>query len=397
MTKGNNKKINVLFLHGSSDLYGSGYVVLSLVKALDRSKFTPIVILPMEGELCDEFRKDGVNVVIHDLSVIRREFLTPLGAIGFVLNFILSLPYLTLFCIKNRIDIVHTNTASIFSGGVVAFLLGKPHIWQVMELIETPKIGARLINVMVGIFSTQVFCISEAVKNHFLKDNKSRAAKFATLYHGVDLNQYNVNKISGTAIRRSLNLDDDTVLVTFAGRFNAWKGYDVFVKAIPLVLDKLSKRAKVRFLLLGSCWPGLEHFLDELKAQIKEIPDNEKYITLLGFQENFAEWLAASDIILLPSKRPEPNATVVIAAMAMKKPVIGTNIGGTPETIVEGETGFLIPPDDHTVLAEKITVLVEGPALRKSMGEKGLERIKSRFTLQNYCATVVQAYFAHYR
>ena len=83
--------------------------------------------------------------------------------------------------------------------------------------------------------------------------------------------------------------------------------------------------------------------------------------------------------------------------MAMKKPVIGTNIGGTPETIVEGETGFLIPPDDHTVLAEKITVLVEGPALRKSMGEKGLERIKSRFTLQNYCATVVQAYFAHYR
>jgi hypothetical protein len=75
MIKGNNAKINILYLHGSSDLYGSGYVVLSLIKSLDRSKFTPIIILPMEGELCEEFRKAGVRVVLHDLSVLRREYI----------------------------------------------------------------------------------------------------------------------------------------------------------------------------------------------------------------------------------------------------------------------------------------------------------------------------------
>ena len=393
VAKRSHKKIRILYLQSSSDLYGSGYVILSLIKSLDRNRFTPIIILPMEGELCDEFRKAGVRVVIHDLSVLRREYFSPSGSIGFILKFLLSLPYLTLFCLRNRIDIIHTNTAAIWSGGVVAWLLRKPHIWQIMELVERPKIGAWLMGKMVGIFSTKVFCISDAVRKHFLKYNPKHTNKFATLYHGVDLNQYDVTKTSGSAIRSALHLDADTVLITFAGRFNSWKGYDVFVKAIPLILDTFSKDIKIHFLLLGSCWPGLEHFLEELKTQIKKIPNNERYITLKGFQENLPEWLAATDIFLLPSKRPEPNATVLIAAMAMKKPVIGTNIGGTPETILDGETGFLIPPDDPLALAEKIKLLYEDSNLRKIMGENGFERIKSKFTLQNYCEKIVNAYY----
>lgn len=102
--------------------------------------------------------------------------------------------------------------------------------------------------------------------------------------------------------------------------------------------------------------------------------------------------MKAADIFVLPSKRPEPNATVLIAAMTMGLPCIGTNIGGTVETIDQGKTGLLVPPDNPEALAEAIACLASDTSLRDSMGRQGRIRARELFSIDNYCRTVTAAY-----
>src|SRR5205807_3737392 len=88
---------------------------------------------------------------------------------------------------------------------------------------------------------------------------------------------------------------------------------------------------------------------------------------------------AVCDIFVLPSAQPEPFGGVVIEAMCMGKPVIATAIGGPLDQIVDGETGFLVPPARPDLLADKILMLVKDPELRRRLGQAGMERARAYF------------------
>lgn len=380
----------VLFCHATAELYGADYVLLQLVKQMRGTRFRPVVVLPFRGPLCDEFEKEGIEFRIFEMPVLRRQYFTPWGIAVFGWRFLRSIFWLLRISRKESVDIFHTNTAAVWSGGIVAKLVGKQHIWQVMELVEKPRIVAWLMGKMVGWFASEVFCISEAVRQHFLQFHRAKADTYHTLYHGVDTKAYRPDPVARNAIRQRLGIPKESVLVTYAGRFSAWKGQDVFAKAIPLALEKAS--ADLRFLMIGSTFMGQEHHEVALQKQIESLPTGRDRVTLSGFQKNLPDWLAASDIFVLPSKLPEPNATVLIGAMATGLPCIGTKIGGTAETIVDGKTGLLIPPDDAASLANAMATLADNPSQRSSMGSAGLLRATTVFTLDNYCNTIIQAY-----
>ncbi len=385
------EKKKILYFHASADLYGSDYVLLCLIKGLDKTKFDPIVILPYKGRLCEEFDKHSINYRIYDIPVLRRSVLTFRGIIVYILLNISFFFAISRLIRKEKIDILHTNTSAIWMGGFISWIFRKKHIWQVMELVEEPKIVSYLICKIVGIFSTKVFTISVAVNDFFVKRNKRRIDKFEVLYHGVDLNVYNLNSNNGQKVRADLNITPDTILVGMAGRINSWKGHDIFIRSIPLVTNNLISGQRIHFFMLGDCFKGQEHFEIELKELITSlnVADN---LTFLGFQDNFQDWVAASDIFVLPSKLPEPNATITIAAMTMKKPLIATQIGGTVEAVINEETGILIPPNDENALAEKIIYLVKNKNKIAEYGRKGELRARNIFSIQNYCDRIVSEY-----
>lgn len=381
---------NILYLHASAELYGSDYVLLSLLKKLDRNQFNPLVILPFKGPLCEALQKIKIKYLIYDLPVLRRQLFSIKGLFQFTLRFFISLFYLARIISKYKIDIIHTNTAAVWCGGVIAKVLRKRHIWQVLEIVEKPWVVSYVMSKMVGFFSDDVFTHSMATRQHFLKHNPHKEKLFHLLYHGVDLEEYDWKNSQRECIRKQIGLDEDTVIVGMAGRINHWKGHDLFVEAVPEVLRRL-KDKKIHFLMLGSCFRGQGHYRVQLVEQINHLSLRNK-ITLVGFQKNFADWLSAMDIFVLPSKLPEPNATVTIAAMAMKLPVIGANNGGTKETIVNGETGFLIEPRNPMALAEKVVALYESEGTRKRMGENGYLRIQKYFSVSKYSETIMEAY-----
>ncbi len=325
----------ILYLHASAELYGSDYVLLSLLTTLDKARYEPLVILPFEGPLCLELRKAEITYVLHDLPVLRRTLFTAIGLLKFAMKTLCSVWFLVRLISSKKVSVVHTNTSAIWVGAFAARFTRRPHYWQVMELVERPKSVSWMMRKMVGIFSTKVFCISEAVNVFFAEANPSRVEKFKTIYHGVNRTVYD-RDLSGVAVRRKLGIPESASMVLFAGRFNAWKGQDVLANAIPEVCRHATD---VCFVFLGSCFRGQEKYEEALRRQIDELVSDGCKVNLLGFQANLPEWLAAADVFVLPSRLPEPNATVTLAAMTMGLPVIGTNIGGTPEAVLEGRPG----------------------------------------------------------
>jgi glycosyltransferase involved in cell wall biosynthesis len=382
------KPKRIVYLHASAELFGSDYVLLTLLKSLDRAHYDPCVILPFEGPLCGELRKADIAYEIYDLPVLRRQCFTPLGLFVFSGKLVRCLFFLTRMIKEKNIDAVHTNTAAVWVGGFAAALTRRPHYWQIMELVDRPRSVSWMMRKVVGRFSTKVFCISNAVRDFFILANPGREAKFQTVYHGVDRLVYD-RAISGRALRETLGLNEGDVLVTFAGRFNGWKGQNILAEAMPAVFKQVQN---VHFLFIGSCFKGQEHFEQELKTQVDGLVQQGCKATVLGFQSNLPEWLAATDIFVLPSTSPEPNATVTIAAMSMGIPVIGTHIGGTPESVVHGETGLLVDPGNAGQLADAVTVLVCDAVRRRDMGEKGYQRAMQMFSIENYCRKVTEAY-----
>ncbi len=384
-------KKKILFLHASADLYGSDYVLLNLIKSLDKEKFSPFVLIPYKGKLCSEFEANRIDYQICELPVLRRNVFSFIGIINFIILNIKAFFLLSRMIKKEGFEIIHTNTSAIWIGGITARVFKKKHIWQVMELVEKPKIVSYMMRKIVGLFSTKVYTISEAVKTFYIKKNINRKEKFEVLYHGVDLKIYDPFNNQGKEIRKKMNISEETILIGMAGRINSWKGHDVFVKSIPLVLSQKNSKDSVYFVLLGDSFKGQEQYESELTDLIATLGIGSS-LKVLGFQNDLQDWIAAMDIFILPSKLPEPNATVTIAAMAMKKPVIATKIGGTVETVIDNETGLLIPPNDEVELANKITYLMIDKEKINVLGENGYQRVIKSFSLQNYCNVITKEY-----
>jgi glycosyltransferase involved in cell wall biosynthesis len=383
---------NILFTNVGADLYGADYVLLSLIKSLDKNRFRSFVLLPYDGPLLEELQKVGAEVEVRNLPVLRRGIFSPKGIFLFAWQMLASIVFLLGFSKKNKIDIFHTNTASLWSPAFASWILRKPHIWQIMELVEKPRLVRVLMAKITGSFSTRVFCISDAVRNHFLEDNKGKDEKFTTLYHGVDLNDYDPARANGKAIREKLAIPEESLLVLYAGRFSEWKGQDVLASAIQhLSADKDLNPLNLKFVFLGSCFQGYEHCKEDLERSMQNLVEKGS-VFIHGFQRNLPDWMAASDIFVLPSKRPEPNATVLIAAMAMGLPCIGTRIGGTIETIQDQKTGLLVEPDSPQDLADSILCLAKNPEMRKDMGRSGRARALEFFSLENYCKKITDFY-----
>lgn len=101
---------------------------------------------------------------------------------------------------------------------------------------------------------------------------------------------------------------------------------------------------------------------------------------------------AAMDVFVLPSAQPEPFGGVVMEAMAMSLPVIGTDLGGSSDQVVPDKTGWLIMPGDANALAAKIEMLVRDQSLRERMGCAGRKRIGTEFNLNKMVRTLENIY-----
>lgn len=161
-------------------------------------------------------------------------------------------------------------------------------------------------------------------------------------------------------------------LVGSVGRFEPLKGYSYFIEAAALV----SKRVPgAGFRLVGD-----GSLRDELEERAGAAALEER-ISLPGWSSTPLAEIAAMDVYVASSVTDTTNLTVV-EAMALGKPAVVTRVGGLPEVVADGVTGYVVPPRDAEALAARITQLLEDPDARRRMGEAARARFLERFTIE---------------
>lgn len=159
-------------------------------------------------------------------------------------------------------------------------------------------------------------------------------------------------------------------LILAAGRLSPEKGFAVLVNAAAVVLQT---HPAAGFLLFGE---GAERA--KLTARIRELGLTNRFV-MPGFTDQLDRLLPSVDTVVLPSFT-EGLPNVALEASAAGVPVVATSVGGTPEVIVDGETGYLVPPGRADRLAEKIQALLNSPSLRQTLGQAGRQRMENLFT-----------------
>lgn len=357
---------NILFLHSSSELYGSDRSLLNLLKNLDRKEFNISVILPCNGPLVEEVKNlKDVNIIIQELAILRRKNLNVKGIITYLKELFKSINFLKQIIKQKNIDIVYTNTSVIFPGGIAAKLLKKKSVWHIREIISN-KLERKVVSLIVNIFSDTIIANSKATGEAITK----KEDKVRVVYNAIE---------SKPETTKSIKLDDN-IVVGMAGRINRWKGQKLF---IDMAKDILEHAKNVHFKIAGDVYKGEDYILEDLKLYVKN-KGVEENIEFLGQVNNMDNFYDGIDIFILPSIQPEPFGLVVIEAMEKELPVVATNHGGPTEIIDDEVNGYLVDYIESTEMSKRVLELINDEELRKKVGKKAKEKRNKIFNIEKY-------------
>ena len=243
---------------------------------------------------------------------------------------------------------------------------GVPALFTSHNLLPAPGALQRRILQRIGQSSARILAVSEAVAVT-LREAGLPPDRIEIVSNGIDLASLD-RPSDPIAARARYGVAADTPLVVGVGRLSPEKGFDILIEAMPFCRRSVPG---AHLLLAGS---GPEE--DRLKALAVESPG----VQLLGRLDEIAPLLAAADVVAIPS-RQEGQGIVALEAMAARRPVVATCVGGLVETIQEGETGLLVPAEDPRSFGEALAALLADPHRRRRMGEAGRARV-TPYTLE---------------
>ncbi len=377
----------ILYLHSSSDLYGSDRSLLRTIQGLDRARFEPIVCLPYEGPLAAVLREMGVTVHVFDLAVMRRKVFTPVGVVVFLWHLVSAFVRIRRIALRARVGIIHSNTSAVVVGGCISRLMQIPHLWHVREIVLSPTVVRKFIAWSTMHGGTVIIGVSTSVIDNLCRDQPRIRAKSRVIHNGIKTELFSDG--DGRGVRRQLSIGKDQILVGMLGRVGTWKGQDLFLDVARKVRD--AGEASAAFLAVGSAFGEETGKMDDFRRAVAEKSMTECFF-VSEFRKDVKDILAALDVFVLPSILPDPFPTTVLEAMAAGKPVVANAHGGVVEMIEDGVSGFLVTPNDSAEMSRRILDFVRDGALRLRCGAAARERVRQRFHVTDYLHTINTLY-----
>lgn len=360
------EKVNIFYLVPTLEVGGSEWIAYLLAKGLNKERYNPIVgYYFWSGNLEDLLRNKGIAVINigpgkNKLSR-RNRFRSVLKLIKFLKEM--------------KIKIIHISQFDVdILGAIAAKLAGVPvvisHIHGESFLKNFQKYRWRYMAISKFFIDKYVVC-SKTLAEKFISNCRVDGRKVIAIQNCVDEERFNFRyDNSENSLRNELGLGGDKIVIGCIANFASCKGHQYLIDAISKVIPAFPN---LKVILVGRFTP----FKEELVKQAKSLGLSNDII-FLDFQLNIAEILNLMDIFILASLE-EGLANVILEAMYMAKPVIATKVGGIIETIVDGETGILVPPRDSESLAKAIILLLTDKSKAQDMGRRGKERCLKEF------------------
>lgn len=363
MTKDVKTRINVVHLVEWLEIGGGlETAVATMVKGLDRSRYhIKVWCLTAGGTIAREIGDDGIEVKILNLRNYHN-----------LANIIRLAGRLR----GESIQILHAHGYFPGTFGRLAGLLAGVQVLILHIQTSHQKRSRRhlIIDRLLSHFTGKIITCSESARRYLIDFEGIHSRKLITIHNSVDLRRFeSVDKEEVQDLRRELSIDNSTRVVCTVARLDPIKGLGYLLQAAAIVATHIHD---VKFIFVGE--GPLEN---ELKEMAKRLGLSEKVI-FTGIRKDVPVLLSASDIFVLSSPEREGLPNVIPEAEACSKPVIATNIGGIPEAVIDGVTGFLVPPKDAPALAHKLVFLLQDLSLAKHMGLRGKDICLQQFSAE---------------
>jgi glycosyltransferase involved in cell wall biosynthesis len=241
--------------------------------------------------------------------------------------------------------------------------------------------AVRIINQPV----TKVICVSRYGYECMTSIDLLPQDRFEMIYNGVDLSRVKTDQALAMDFRKRYSIPADRAIVTQVSWMIPEKGIADFLAAARLVL---AQNSKVQFVLVGD---GAKRDEYMEKADALGIVG---HVTWTGMVEDpFGEGVfAAADLVCQFSRWEEVFGWMIAEAMAHGKPVVATRVGGIPELIEEGLSGYLVSRGDTAAMSERILRLLGDPELRQRLGANGRDTVAARFDLRKNVTQLIGSY-----
>jgi glycosyltransferase involved in cell wall biosynthesis len=249
--------MNILILHGSSDLYGASKILLVTVNLLKKRGHTITIVLTEHGPLVDELQKLGADILFIRLGILRRKYKSPKGLINRLMVMRKAYAAVKKLIREKDITLVYSNTTAVLAGAFAARSLGIKHVWHVHEIIQEPKWLYRFLGRLLNKYSDLVITVSEAVKKSW--ETFVATEKMQLVYNGIDYTPY---LQPSRKLRNELHISDDVIIIGMIGRVHYWKGQEYFLEIATELAKKFSD---LRFVMIGDVFPGYEYLYSKLE------------------------------------------------------------------------------------------------------------------------------------
>jgi len=380
----------ILFVHQSSEMYGSDKVLLYIAQGLQlKGQFHPVVVLPGMGPLYSALVASGIEVHVAEVAKISRAAFTLSGLFRLALQVVQAIRSLDRVVGNRSVAVVHSNTLAVLAGAIWAVVRRKKHLWHVHEIILSPKLVSKIFPYLVNRMSSRVMSNSTLTERWLLTEQPGLSSRSIVVFNGLP----NIKTPSSAAIsafRVSVGAEVDDLVVTLAGRINRWKGQSLLLEAAA-ELQRRGRANSLRFVIVGSAAPGLEDMPAQLKAQAVAGGLGDRCSFVPFIDDIWPVWFG-TDIAVVPSTDPEPFGMVAIEAMAAGAPVIAAGHGGLLDIIVDQESGLVFAPRNPLALADAVDRLASDAALRKRLGYAGTERQRKLFSVDSQVEQTTQVY-----
>jgi L-malate glycosyltransferase len=372
------KKPRVLHLITSFDVGGTERQAVELLKRIDRRRFdVSLAAMRLEGPLYREVA-----------AMFPRAPQFPLTSF-YNANAAKQLMRLRGWLIRERVEILHAHDfyAGLL-GAAAARLAGVRMISSQRHMRLSDRRAHEWGTRLTHRLASRVLVNSEAIRDHLLAGGGVAPEKIVVIHNGLsDAAERAAFDDDGrskqrAALLRELSLDEEAKLIGLVARLQPVKGHRYFIEAAGRVA---AAEPKAHFLLVGD--GALRREIEEQAARLG-VGDR---MHLLGDRRDAALIAAGFDVAALASLNEGlPNA--VMEAMAVGAPVVATAVGGTTELVIDGATGFLVPPADADALARRILDALRNPEQSARMAENGRRRVLSQFSMRRMVESVERLY-----
>jgi glycosyltransferase involved in cell wall biosynthesis len=350
--------VRVAFVTPDLRVGGAERHLVTLAAALDRSRFTPTVLCVKGlGPLQEELRARGVEVLCLGAGDRKRALPATFAALTRELR-------------RRRVEVVVTHGLSANVLGRLAATIARAPA-RITWKHNCGHLGRhglleRCSERALGALCTRYIGVAHGQVPYLLGYLRLAPTKLRIIHNSVDVARYP----SRADRRGELGLGELDPVVAVSAVLRQEKDHTTVLRAIRRLAQRLPR---VKLLLIGD---GPER--DRLKRLAVELDIAER-VVFLGSRADAPELLGCADVVTLASRTVECFPYAILEAMAMRRPAVCTAVGGLPEMIEDGVTGYLVPPRDSRALAEALDRVLSSHDRGRTMGEAARRRLEERF------------------